>query len=202
MRAETDEARHPATERPGDTFLAGDLAQQAQSVVAAALGRGGAHHAGLDHVHRAADSRRDEPSQKRRRKVCSQVVGHASLVDAYPLEDIVRGQLRGGHQHGARRIGPHPAEETRGALGAGHLNDTVDGMSVVAALFQGQRRIVLHAHVDHVGRVTCEAADETGRGGHTDQGKEAHGMVRRGEAGFEFLVDPESRGRVGQLSQE
>lgn len=200
VRTQPDEAGHPAAEGPGVALLAGDLAQQGGDALAVAVA--GGHDAGLDHVDGAADGGGDEAGHERGGEVRAQVVRHADALDAQLLEGVVRGQLRGGHQHRARRVRPHPAEQAGGALGARHLHQPVEGVAVVAALRRRQGRVRLHAHVQHVRRVAGPAADEARGARDPDQREETRRRPGRREIVLEFLVDAEPRRRVGHLAQK
>lgn len=69
------------------------------------------------------------------------VIAHTHPLNAEALEDIVRSQLRGGHEDCARRVRPYTTEERADAFGLGHLHQTVEGMAVVTALGRGQSRV-------------------------------------------------------------
>ena len=75
-------------------------------------------------------------------------------------------------------------------------------MFVVSALGRGQRGVVLHAYVEHVGRVAGHAAQEAGGGCHGDEGGEGGRGFGGGEGFFEFFVDAEAGCAVGQLAEE
>lgn len=75
-------------------------------------------------------------------------------------------------------------------------------MAVVATLFERERGVGLHAHVEDVGWVACDATNETGSTSDADEGEKTGRRVSRGQSGLELLVDSESRRRVGQLAQD
>lgn len=202
MRTQTDEARHPATEGPSKALLARDIPQKTEDAMATALSRRGAHDAGLNDVHRTADGRGDKSGHEGGREMRAQVIMHAEFLDTQALEGVVGGQLRGGHQDGARRVRPHAAEETRGSLGATHLHQAVERMAVVSSLLRGQRGVGLHAHVQHVRRVSCNSAEEARCTGHSNQGEEAGRRVGGRDARLQLLVDAEPGGGIRDLSQE
>jgi len=186
--AQTNKAGNPATESPGQAFLATDIAQQAHNALAMAISVGGRHHASLDHVDGTADGSSHETSHERGRKVRAEVIAHAGLLHAKFLEGIVRGQLRGSHENCAGGIGPHATEERAESFGPGHLNQAVEGVAVVSALRRREGCIGLHAHIEHVGRVADNATNEAGGTGHGEEGEDAgRGRGVRGgrsEAGF------------------
>lgn len=137
VRAQANEARNPATEGPSKTLLAADIPQQAYDAVTTALSRRRSHDTGLDHVHGAADGGSDEAGEEGGCEVSADIVAHAHLLNAEALEDIVRCQLRGGHENCARRVRPYTAEERSETFGLGHLHQAVEGMAVVTALGGG-----------------------------------------------------------------
>lgn len=110
MRTQANETRNPATESPSQAFLAGDITQETQNRKTSALRRRSTHHPGFDHINRTADSCRHKPGQERGGKMRQEVIRHADFIDTKTLEAIVGRQLRGRHQHGASRVGPHAAE--------------------------------------------------------------------------------------------
>lgn len=173
MRTKTDEARHPTTESPCQAFLAADITQKTNDALTTALRMRSRHNASLDHVHRAADSGSNEARHERGCEVCAQIISHASLLNTQALECIVRSELRGSHEDCAGGVRPHSAEERTESLCSGHLNDSLDCVSVVAALGGREGCIVLHADVHNIGWVSCNAADESGGGGHANEGDQA-----------------------------
>ena len=110
--------------------------------------------------------------------------------------------MRCGHQHGTSRVGPNATEQTCGTFVAGHLDQSVEGMSVVTALLYGESCVGLHAHVHNVGRVSCDTAKEAGCTGHPDQGEGAGGSIGRCEARFQLFIYTEASGGIRYLSQE
>lgn len=61
---------------------------------------------------------------------------------------------------------------------------------------------MLHADVEHVCRVAGYAAEKTAGGGNGDEGGEGGGGARGCEDFFQFAVDAEAGGGVGQLAEE
>lgn len=165
VRAQTDETGNPALEDPAQTFLGGDLRDECND----ALLRVGAHDSSLDDIDGGADGGGDEASHDGRGEVGGQVVAEVGALQEFFLENVVAGQLRGGHENGADAVGPHAAEEAAHAFVFDHARETVDGVLVVSALLGREGGVVLHADVEDVGGVACDAAQETGGGGHGDQ---------------------------------
>lgn len=201
VRTETNEARHPTTESPCEALLSSDITEQSNNALTAAFSRRSAHDASLDHIDRAADSGSHKSSHEGGREMRSHVIRHAQLLETQALEGIVRGQLRRCHENSTGRVRPHTAEQAGGTFGARHRHQSVNRVAVVTALSGRESGVGLHAHVQNVGGVTSHATDEAGGRGHTDQGEEARRRVGGGEVVFEFLVDTESCGGVGQLAQ-
>ena len=154
VRAESDETRHPALEDPAQTFLCRDASDEAHDSFLSLR----AHHAGLDNVDRTADCGCDESGHDGGGEVGGQVVAEVGALEELLLEDVVACQLRGGHEDCADAIGPDAAEKTAHAFVFYHARETVNGVLVVAALFDRKGRIVLHPHVENVGGVACDAA--------------------------------------------
>lgn len=134
--------------------------------------------------------------------MCGQGIPQRSVIHQEPLEGIVRRQLTCRHDGRAAAVGQPASEPAHGAFLARHANHAVDGMLVVAPVVGGQRGIMLHAHVEDVGKVAGNAAQEARGDGHG--GKNGEGGLAAGPrvAGLEFFVDTESDGRVGQLAEE
>lgn len=131
-------------------------------------------------------------------------IAHGGVVQQQALKGIVRGQLPGRHDRRATAIGQPAAEPAQGALLPGHADHAVDGVLVVAALGVRQRGVVLHAHVDDIGEVASDAADEARGHGHADERWERGllAAVRAGVALLDLLVDAEAGGRVGELAEQ
>lgn len=134
MGTQPDEARYPAPEGPGKALLAADIPQKDKDGLAGARGVRGAHDASLDHIDGTADGRCDETGHKRGREVRAEVVFHTDFLHAHTLEDVVGGELGRGHEDCAGRVWPDAAEKSTEAFRLGHLHQTVEGMSIVAAL--------------------------------------------------------------------
>ncbi len=130
-----------------------------------------------------------------------QIILQRRIVKQHALEPVVCSQLANRHQHCARRVRPHAFPEAGDAFFAGHAEEAVDGVLVAAALFFGQRGIVLHAYVENVARVSCHAAEEPGDGGHADEGQEGGFLFCRCHAVFERFVDAEAGHAVGCLTE-
>jgi len=198
VRAQSNEARNPTFEHPAHAFGPIDVGQQPRQPFTLLC----AHHTRLDHVDGAADRRRDEASQERRGKMRRQVVLERRMSEKHSLEAIVRSQLAGRHQHRAHAVRPHPPEQAPPSFFARHADDPVNGMLVVAPVLRRERGVMLHADVEDVGGIAGHAAEEAGCAGHGDEGGEG----RRGEGGgedfFEFFVDAEAGGAVGQLAED
>lgn len=92
------------------------------------------HNPSLDNIDRTANGRRNKTSQEGRSEVRGQIIVHSEALHADALEDVVRGQLAGGHEDGSGGVGPYAAEETREAFGARHALDAVEGVFVVSPL--------------------------------------------------------------------
>lgn len=167
------------------------------------VGRG--HDAGLDDVDGAGGRGGSQAGEEGGGEVGGEVVAHGGVVHEDTFEGVVGGELPGGHDGGAAAVGEPPAEEAQGPLLAGHAGHAVDGVAVVAALGGRQGGVMLHAHVENVGEVARDAAEEAGPHGHGDEGRE--GRFAAGGQGarvtrLELLVDAEPDRRVGELPQE
>lgn len=170
--AQTDEAGDPAAKGPGEAFAAVDAGEEGNE--AGRLGVGGAHEAGLDDVDGAADRRGDEAGQEGGGEVGGEVVWleEGRVRDQRAFEAVVRGQLRGCHEQRAEAVGPDAAEERADAFFARHADKPVNGVSVVASFREWEGGVVLHAHVEHVGRIACYAAEEARCRGDGHKGRE------------------------------
>lgn len=198
MRAKSNEARNPTSEHPTHAFGPVDVGQDPRQPFTLL----GAHHARLDHIDGAADRGRNKPSQKRSREMRRQVILERSIGEKDPLEAIVRGQLAGRHQDRAHAVRPHAPEQAPPAFFASHAHEPVDGVLVVAPILRHERGVVLHADVEDVGGIAGDAAEEAGCAGHGDEGGEGGCREGGGEDVFEFFVDAEAGGAVGQLAEE
>jgi len=156
MRADADKTRNPAFKHPAETLLFHDFGY----VLDEALVVFGAHDAGFYDVDGRADGGCDEACEEGGGEVRGEVVGERRVVEEETLEAVVGGELADGHEDGARGVGPHALPETAGAFFARHAEHAVDGVFVVPAVFAGERRVVLHAYIQDVAWVTCDAAEE------------------------------------------
>ena len=118
------------------------------------------------------------------------------------LEAVVAGELRRRHEHRPHAVRPHAAEEAAPAFFARHAHQAVNGVLVVSPFGGMERGVVLHAYVEDVGGVAGHAAQEAGGGCHGDEGGEGGRGFGGGEGFFEFFVDAEAGGAVGQLAEE
>lgn len=165
--SQSDEARHPALEDPAQALLGCDASDEAQYAL---LGMR-THHASLDHVHRTADCGCDETGHDRGGEMRGEIVAKVGALQKLLLEDVVTCELRCGHQDCANAVGPDAAEQAAHTFVFDHTRESVNGVLVVATLVRWKRRIVLHAHVEDVSWVACNAAQESRRRGHCDQGR-------------------------------
>lgn len=93
-----DEARYKALEHPAQTLCPRCVGNDFHD----AFVFGGAHYFGLDHVDRGTYCGGNEACHETCGKMCGEVVFQWCLLEEHALEDVVRGQLPDGHEHGAR----------------------------------------------------------------------------------------------------
>lgn len=200
LRAKTQEAGHPALEHPADTLGSVDVSYKMQDALLVRRG----HDTSLDDIDGARCRGSSQASQERRSEVRGEGVAHRGVVQQQALEGVVRGELAGGHDGSTTTIGQPAAEPAQGALLPGHADHAVEGVLVVAALGRRQGGVVLHAHVDHVGKVAGNAADETRADGHGYQRGERRlfTAVPGDVALLDLLVDAEPGGRVRELAEQ
>lgn len=197
MRPDADKTRHPALEHPAQALLPRDIGDQLDH----AFFDMRAHDASLDDVHGAADRSRYEAGHEGRGEMRCQVILQRGVVQQHRFEDVVGGQLADGHEDRAGAVGPHAFPQRSDAFFAGHADEPVKGVVVVAPLLGRQRAVVLHPHVEDVAWVAGHAAHEPGDGGYADEGEEGGFGVRGGEAVFEGFVDAEACHGVGYLAE-
>ena len=111
------------------------------------------------------------------------------------FEGIVRSQLRGGHEHGSKTVGPHASEQGSPAFFADHAYEPVDGVLVPSSLRGRKCSVVLHPYVEDVGGIPGDSTQPARDGCHGDQGRESRSLLAR-EILFEFLVHAETRGAI------
>jgi hypothetical protein len=157
MRSKSNETRHPALEDPAQTFFGRDVPDKTHD----AFLRLCAHDAGLDHIDRTANRRRDETSHDRSAEMRGEIVAQVGPLQKLRLENIVTCELRRGHEDCADAVGPDAAEQAAHAFVFDHARETVDGVLVVATLLYGEGSVVLHSHVEDVGGIAGDAAEET-----------------------------------------
>ena len=86
------------------------------------------------------------------------VVGKGEGVEEHVFDGVVGRELRGVHEDGARGVGGYAAEEGRGAFVAGHAQEAVERVFVVAAGGGRFAHVGLHADVEDVAGVAGYAA--------------------------------------------
>lgn len=196
VRAEADETRHPALEHPHQPLLGRDAGDEGQY----AFFRRGAHDASLDHVHGTANRGSHKACHQGGAEVGVEVVPHLCSFQQLFLEQVVGCELRGGHQQCPGAVGPDTTEQACHAFFAGHAYQSIDCVFVISFLRRWQRRIILHANIEDVGGIADYAAEEARGGGHEDELEEGRAFgVGVGDI-FQFLVDSEPRGAVGDLA--
>ena len=198
MRAQTHKTRHPPAKHPPHPLHPKHPPQQPPQPFL--LRR--RHDTRLNNIHGAANRRRHEPGQKTGAEMRVQVIVQGRARQDQRFEPVVGGQLRSGHEDGAHAVGGDAPEKGARAFLAGHADEAVEGVGVVAAVGGGEGGVVLHADVEDVGGVAGDAAEEAGGGGHGDEGGEGGGGGGGCEGGFEFFVDAEAGGGVGYLAEE
>jgi hypothetical protein len=157
MRPKSNETRYPALEDPAQTFFGRDVPDKTDD----AFLRLCAHDAGLDHINRTTNRRRDETSHDRSAEMRGKIVAEVGPLQKLRLENIVTCELRRGHEDCADAVGPDAAEQAAHAFVFDHARETVDGVLVVATLLYGEGSVVLHSHVEDVGGIAGDAAEET-----------------------------------------
>lgn len=184
MGPQPHKTRHPPPKYPADAFIPDRPGQQRQHApLRPRRPLDAAHDARLDHIDGTAHRRGHEPGQQGRREVGRRVVPHRCPGQQGALEGVVAGELAGRHEDGAQAVRPDAAPEAAPAFLARHADEAVDGVAVVAALGGWQGGVVLHAHVEDVGWVAGDAAEEAGGAGHGDEGGEGGGGAG-GREGF------------------
>ena len=129
-----------------------------------------------------------------------QIVRQGRVVEQHPLEDVVAGKLTGRHDGSATAVGQPASEPAQRTLFTSHPDHTVNGVLVVPPLIGRQSRVVLHPHIEDIGEVAGNTADEAGAGRHGQQHGE--GLIGLAGACLHFLVNTEADGRICQLTEE
>lgn len=132
----------------------------------------------------------------------SQVVAERGVVNQEPLKGIICGKLAGRHDGGAARVGEPAPKVAREPFLARHADHAVDSVLVISALGGRESGIVLHAHVEDVGKVARDAAEEARGDGHGCQSGKGGFAAGAGVARLELFVDAEADGRIGELAHE
>ncbi|RUS13906.1 hypothetical protein BC937DRAFT_94614 [Endogone sp. FLAS-F59071] len=105
--------------------------------------------------------------QQTRPKMGSHVFPPSRPLDQQILEHVIADQLTCGHEDGSVHIGPKSASKGRDSLLTHDADKPIDGVTIVPSLRQWERAVVLHAYIDHIGRVADGAAHAT-RDGRTE----------------------------------
>ena len=127
-----------------------------------------AHHPRLDDINWARHRRRRHARQETRAEMRRQVIPKGGMLDQDPLKHIVTSQLAGRHGRRPGAVRPHAPEPAAEPFLARHPRKPVHGVRVVPSLRGRQGRVVLHAHVQHVGHVAHQTASYARDGRHGD----------------------------------
>lgn len=163
------------------------------------------HDPGLNDIDGACCCGGSQTSQEGCGKVCCHIIAHGGVIHEQTLESIVGGKLARRHDSGATAIGQPASEPAQRTLLLGHADHAVDSMLVVPALVGRERGVVLHTHVDHIGEVTGNAAEETGTDGHGEERGEGWLLAARAGAhvtGLDLLIDAEPDSGIGKLAEQ
>ena len=113
-----------------------------------------------------------------------QIVFERGLREEEVFGSIIGSELGRGHEHRTHAVGRPAPHQALPALLPRHPDQAIGSVLVVPALSRGQGGIMLHSHVQDIGGVSCDAAEEAGGGGHGDEGGEGGGGAGGCESGF------------------
>lgn len=154
MRAQPHKTRHPPPKHPAHALDPIDPAQQPPQPLLLLRG----HDPRLHHVHGTTDRGSDKPGQETGAEMRGKIILERGSREDDALAAIVTRELARGHEHGAHAVGQDAAEERAPAFVAGHADEAVERVGVVAAGGRGEGGVVLHADVEDVGGVAGYAA--------------------------------------------